>query len=291
MDIWIIRDGEKIGPIHDFEIRRKIESGEIDADTSAWHDGLDGWKKLPEIPIFSREFEKLEEKNTPSIEENDTEKPTAASPASPPPVPGVAAYGRRFWARWMDLTLYAGLWWIGLWASRQNVEAAMTSLWIILLLYIPWFIIEAMLIHYTGTTPGKWLMGLRVLNHDGSRLDLGAATRRSMRVMFTGVGFGWGLLAVFCQFLSLITARRLGGVALWDHLGNHRVVVSPLSPLRVALLAFIFITGLYLQAIVLYPYNLKAMNEDPQFQALLKKNPDFKEFFEKSQPWYLPKRH
>ena len=33
MDIWIIQDGEKTGPLHDCEIRRKIETGELPAST------------------------------------------------------------------------------------------------------------------------------------------------------------------------------------------------------------------------------------------------------------------
>ena len=57
MDIWIILDGEKIGPIHDFEIRRKIEAGELSATTPAWHEGLAAWKPLVEIELFTRAAE------------------------------------------------------------------------------------------------------------------------------------------------------------------------------------------------------------------------------------------
>ena len=36
MEIWIIRDGEKVGPIHDYDIRRKIETRELSRETMAW---------------------------------------------------------------------------------------------------------------------------------------------------------------------------------------------------------------------------------------------------------------
>ena len=59
MEIWYIRDGEKLGPFHDFEIRRKITAGELPPTTPAWHEGLGAWKPLEEIDIFKREFEAI----------------------------------------------------------------------------------------------------------------------------------------------------------------------------------------------------------------------------------------
>jgi uncharacterized RDD family membrane protein YckC len=271
MDLWIIRDGEKTGPVHDFEVRRKILSGDFTAETHAWHEGLDGWKPLSEIDLFRREFEE-----PPAAVETE---PTLVTPG-PPPLPQKPAYARRFWARWFDLTLYGGIWWICMWAARQNVEAALLNPWIMFLQFVPWFVIEALLIHHIGTTPGKWLLGLRVTNLDGSRLDLAASTRRALRVMFTGVGFGWGLLAVFCQTLSYVTAKRLG-TTLWDHTGGHRVLSASLNPFRVVALVFLFFGAIQLQAIVLYPTYVK---------LLIEQNPKLKPIFDNNPQWSLPAR-
>lgn len=278
MDIWIIRDGEKTGPIHDFEIRKKIENGELTADNSAWHEGLDSWKKLSEIPIFAREFEKPSSRRQ---EPAEFTPPLYFPPkTTPPPIPQPVAFGRRFWARWFDLTFYASIWWLCLWAARQNIEAALMNEWILLVQYVPWFIMEALLLHYVGNTPGKWLLGMKVVNTDGSRLDLAASTRRSLRVMFTGVGFCWPLLAVFCQALSYFTAKRLGAT-LWDHNGGHRVVSTPLNPFRLLTLIVLFFVAFYLQSIVLFPYSKK---------FLIESNPEFKEAFDQVNYWHLPKR-
>ncbi|RYD49048.1 MAG: RDD family protein [Verrucomicrobiaceae bacterium] len=157
----------------------------------------------------------------------------------------------------------------------------MLSQWVLFLQYVPWFILEALLIHYTGTTPGKWLLGLKVTNLDGSRLDLAASTRRSLRVMLLGVGFGWSILAVFCQTLSYFTAKRLGST-LWDHTGGHRVNAAPLNPLRLIPFIFIFFASIQLHALVLYPYYKK---------FAIEQNPKLKEFFERQPQWHLPKRH
>ncbi|RYD17810.1 MAG: RDD family protein [Verrucomicrobiaceae bacterium] len=279
MEIWIIRDGEKTGPFHDFEVRRRIEDGELTADNVAWHEGMDGWKPLSEIELFRREFEK---ETAPTA--SDHIQPEEASPSpltGPPPIPQQPLYGRRFWARWFDLAVYGGIWWFCLWAARQNVEAAWLNPWIMFFKFVPWFVLEALLIHYTGTTPGKWLLGMHVVNQDGSKLDLAASTRRSVRVMLTGVGFGWPLLALFCHTLSYFTAKRLG-TALWDYTGGHRVNAVPLNPLRLIPFVLVFFAALQLHALVLYPYMEK---------VALQQNPELKETLEKRPKWYLPKRH
>lgn len=271
MDIWIIRDGEKTGPIHDFEVRRKIEAGELPASTPAWHEGLATWKPLVEIDLFTREFKSAAASQPPPLPQMEPQMPAAAQPT---------CYLRRFWARWLDFSLYSGVWWLGIWIARQDVEAVLLNPWIMFLQYVPWFALESWLIHKYATTPGKWLLGMRVVNQDHSRLDLSAAIRRSLRVMFTGVGFGWSILALFCQALSLFTAKRLGNT-LWDYTGGHQVTVEPLKPLRLVTLVFLYAGALQLQMLVISPYIFKMAGD---------KYPAIKEEYQKSPPWHLPKR-
>lgn len=276
MEIWIIQDGEKKGPLHDFEVRRKIGEKEFTASTPAWHEGMEGWKTLGEMTIFLREFELAA---APPRAAKETPIPTLSSPA-PPPLPQQTHFVRRFWARWFDLTLYSGVWWLAMWFSGQNVGAVIVNPWIMFFQYVPWFVFETLLLHYRGTTPGKWLLGMRVANQDGSRMDLGQATRRSGRVLFAGIGFGWDLLALFCQTLSYFTARKLGQ-ALWDHTGGHRVLCNPLGPLRVGAFVCLFFVAAQMQAIVIFPHFKKYM---------IRGNPALQELFEKYPPWHLPER-
>ncbi len=279
MDIWIIRDGEKAGPIPDYEIRGKIEAGDLPASTPAWHDGMSGWRPLEEIELFRKEF--VNAPPPPPTEPAGVDPYTtpAADPA-PPPLPAATHFGRRFWARWFDMYLYTALWWFAMWASRQNIEAAMLNPWIMFFHYVPWFIFEAMLLHYSATTPGKWLLGLRVVNKDDSKLTLHESTRRSTRVLLTGVGFGWGILALFCQALSLFIARKLGA-ALWDHAGGHRVETAPLHPARLVGFIIIGFAALTLQFLVVSPYLWKYAAQE---------NPEAAKFFESYTPWHLPDR-
>ncbi|MDP3850680.1 MAG: RDD family protein [Luteolibacter sp.] len=276
MDIWIIQHGEKTGPLHDFEIRRKIEAGELPADTPAWHEGLTVWRPLVEIDLFSREFDRpIESHEKPgAIFGDDAQE----EPDGPPPPPVQPHLIRRFWARWFDLYLFAGVWWITMWAIGRDIGETLNNPWIILFQYIPWFILESVLLHRAGTTPGKWLLGLRVVNDDGSLLSLNEAIRRSGRVLFLGIGFGWGVLALICQIMAYFTTRRLGR-PLWDHAGGHRLASAPLSPLRLTAYVIGLFAALQLQLIVVAPFVMENMHKT--FPAL-------REHFEKNPPWHLP---
>jgi len=279
MVVWIIKDGEKVGPIHDFEIRRKITDGELPETTPAWHEGIGEWKPLIEIDLFKREFENVSPPEEISLSEIETTPQETGK--SPPPLPTEPVFIRRFWARWLDLTLYSAVWWLGMWAVGQDIGAALINPWIMFFHYMPWFALEAVLIQRFATTPGKWLLGLRVVNLDGSHLDLSASSRRCMRVLFTGVGFGFNYLAVFCQILSLVVSKRIGNT-LWDHSGGHQVIADPVRPERVAIVVLGYLVAIYLQFIVVLPYLVKDAGE---------KNPESKEFFEKLLPLSLPKRN
>lgn len=279
MDIWIIQDGVKKGPIHDFEIRAKIESGELSSDTPAWHEGLDSWRPLIEILLFAREFDRLlmaKEAEKAAEELLKSQPPPQATP-TPSAEPHLI---RRFWARWFDLYLFAGFWWFGMWALGRDIGGIMNNPWIILFHYIPWFALEAVLLHRYGTTPGKWLLGIKVTNDDGALLSLAESTRRAGRVFFLGIGFGWIPLALICHLISVLSTRRMGR-PLWDHAGGHSLKTTSLSPLRLVVYVFSLYAALQLQLIVLAPHLMKYMEETyPAMSEQIKKNP----------PWHLPVR-
>lgn len=255
MDIWIIQDGEKTGPIHDFEVRKKIEAGELEGGTPAWHEGLAAWKPLREIDLFHREFD-IPFENVRDFGEDLIDPPAAATSSATPPAVLPDAEGphsiRRFWARWFDLGLFSALWWIVMALVGRDITATLTNPWVILMHYVPWFVLEAFLIHRYGTTPGKWLLGLKVVNNDGSLLSLGAATHRSSRVLFLGIGFGWDIVCIICQIMSFFTARRLGR-PLWDHAAGHKVIASPLNPMPLISYIFAFFAAVMIKSIILFP--------------------------------------
>jgi uncharacterized RDD family membrane protein YckC len=262
MEVWIIQNGEKTGPFHDFDVRRKIESGELTADNPAWHEGQPAWLPLGEINLFSREFDLAPAWHEPHAVEEQT--------VTPPPLPAKPYSMRRFWARWFDLCLFSGVWWLAIWLAGRDIIAVLNHPWIMLLHYVPWFVLETLLIHRYGTTPGKWLLGLRVSNDNGSLPSLAEATRRSARVLFIGLGFGWLPLAVICQIMAWFTVRRIGR-PLWDHAGGHQVTAEPLHPLRLVSYVLTLFIALMLQAMVVFP---------SLWQEALRTSPELKQQWE-----------
>ena len=82
-------------------------------------------------------------------------------------------------------------------------------------LYLIWLPAEALLLSLFGTTPAKWLFGIRVAHPGGNLLYFAAALNRSFLVFVQGVGFGIPFVALFTQ---LFAYRRLTktGTTLWD---------------------------------------------------------------------------
>jgi uncharacterized RDD family membrane protein YckC len=280
MDIWLIKDGERSGPFHDYEIRRKIGAGDLEASSPAWHEGLPEWTTLSEIALFREEF----------IKKPEPEEPPA--PSVPPPLPVAPPVTvekprifRRFWARWFDIYLYVGVWWFLMWLTGRNIESLFTNPMVAMTRLIPWFVIETLLIHRFGTTPGKWLLGLKVTNLDGSKLSLGQSTRRALRVYFIGIGFAIPYVMLFCMALSAFTARRIGA-PVWDHAGSHAVTSKPLSPWKLLTLIFAFFGALQLQFGVISPVVMKMMAKDLNSEE----GKPLKELLERNPPWSLPRR-
>lgn len=261
MDIWIIQDGEKTGPIHDFEIRRRIEQGELPADTPAWHEGLGTWQPLRSLAIFEHEFRR------PAVDDEAMPTPAPApAPASPPPLPMPAFIFRRFLARWFDLHLYSAFWWLALALSGRDLKALMSDPWLAMLHYIPWFALEAFLIHRFATTPGKWLLDLSVRNPDGRNLNLSESIRRASRVMFFGIGLGWYLLSLICQVMAFVTTRKFGK-SLWDQSGGHLVTGLSFHAAKLVCFVLVFAASFLLQILVLLPHFLDQAEEaNPQYK-------------------------
>lgn len=272
MEIWLIQHGEKVGPFQDFEVRSRIQSGQLGKDDFAWHHGLAHWVRLGEIGIFHHDF--AAKSDLPE----GLEKPEIAQPNKQMIASGKLHLLRRFWARWLDMSIYAAAWWLLMYAIRSDIGAMITDLWVVINLFIPWFALEAWLLHRFGTTPGKWLLGIRVLNENDSNMSLKESIWRTLRVMIAGVGFGWGMLAILCQVMSWFTARRLGK-PIWDHMGQHKVVVRPLGVIRVIFVVIIFFISLQLQVAVRGPHEQK---------LILEQYPEMAEFLERGKVWHLP---
>lgn len=255
---WLIRDGEKTGPFSLGEIARRIRAGELTAADPAWRGGMSSWMPLGQIAELRGVFE---EDKTHGLEPDHADPYLHPTSTGPPPLPRTNPIYRRFWARWLDIQTYNALWWLAFSAAGQDIKSFYLSPWLALVQLVPWFLIEAACLHLFATTPGKALLGLRVVNRDGSRLSLGSSLRRSFRVLVMGIGFGWSLLCPVCQAMAWFTVRRTGG-ALWDLPGGQKVEARPVSAWRIAACAVLFVAVMQILGMVLSPVIVELMGND-----------------------------
>lgn len=130
--------------------------------------------------------------------------------------------------------------------SQQPEWVAMAIL--LFLSLVVWHLVEALLLHVFGTTPGKWLFGVRVRADGGGHLPLGASLGRSVFVYVLGAGlyqFPFFLIAMGYGFYRLVTR----GATLWDEQMRVRVEHSPPSPGRIFLAVAAFFALLILQSL------------------------------------------
>lgn len=97
---------------------------------------------------------------------------------------------RRYFARGLDISLYELIFeavlylGFGMHPLNENVRT------IVLLIagVVMTLLLEPLLLHFFGTTPGKCLFGIFIEDNDGKRLSLSLARERTKGVLFSGEG-------------------------------------------------------------------------------------------------------
>ena len=244
MEFWVVRDGEKEGPMLDFDLRSRIRSGEVKAEQKVWYSDLDEWTPIGEVELFANEFAVMmvtEENVEGYLSKLDEEEPAMPKP---PPIPTELHIWRRFGARWFDYLAYMSVIFSVVLLFDLDLAGMRQSLLYPIVIVLPWIFIESALLHFWGTTPGKWLSGLQVRGPNQSKLTAGGAMLRTIRVMILGMGFGQPLLLPICQMLALWFALKKK-IVLWDTsvgIRMERVKNTPQKWVALGVGLFLFLT-------------------------------------------------
>ncbi len=237
MEVWIAEGGEKRGPFETYQVRERIEEGDLSGDELAWHKDQDGWVKIREMDVFRSGFEKSREE---------------ISRALPPPLPDQPFPFLRFFARWFDVSLYLLMVFSMVRYTGHSLPDAAGGAFLYLY-FLPFVFLEAAFLHLTKTSPGKFLLGLRVVSPEEQALSLHEALVRSLRAYILGLGlmvhpFLTGICHVYCLWYLM-----RGNGAPWDTAIKTRV--RGVGPFRfpVVVFAILFIIILALLVLVLMP--------------------------------------
>ncbi|MGJ8696219.1 MAG: RDD family protein [Verrucomicrobiaceae bacterium] len=255
MQFWYIEDGEKKGPLEDYDFRELIRNKEVTGETRVWYEGADGWQPAKEVDLIRGEFER----SVPEV-------------PKPPPLPtrmGAGEMWSRLGARWFDIWLYQFFILLILRAGgipmllSPDVEI---SGWVIAVHFVPALLVEGILLHLFGTTAGKWIFRLSLEDGKGNRLGLGASVMRSMRVWVLGVGMKQPLLIVLGHLLALWAVRK-HGAPFWDLVLKYRVKMGVLSGGRIGIAVTALVLILAANVVVVWP-EVKPMWDEAWNEAM-----------------------
>ena len=238
MDVYVMKDGQRRGPYQPFRLTEMLEDGELTPLDIVWHEGMENW-----LPLQDAESLRvvLRKSTPPPVPETD-------DPALPPPLPDKVAPveltlallrqrrglgWRRFFARQIDHTLAIAI------TAVVATSFGWTDMWMI---YLPdsllfvlapallWIVPEAVLLSLWGTTPGRLVLGLKVLDVNGTPPAFGSALKRSVLVWAGGFGFGLPILAILpvAQWMYAFRHFQRSGDTLWDRSAGTSVTGSRL---------------------------------------------------------------
>lgn len=262
MEIYVLKEGARRGPFLPFKLRELLEDKEFLPSDPGWMEGMEKWAPLSSIEALENWMPRDSSlpPRLPSPEEWEEKiaaQEKSESRAAPLADPDENNSRRsRAWLRWLA-RIVDGIWWFLL-VWTVAVASGWLGLWhvifagYVLLIgtAVAWIPVESYLLSRFATTPGKWLLGIRVTDDVGQPLGFVPALKRSLLVLVTGRGFGLpaGELIPVLQFsMSWILYRRTG-TTLWDRAAVSQVAHAPanFAGIAVALLTLLGWAGLVL---------------------------------------------
>ena len=142
---------------------------------------------------------------------------------------------RRFFARNIDLSLYAVLWSIIAYlALHWNITG-----WTVrnaIIGYALMMLIEPFMLNLFGTTPGKAIFGILIKNAEGQNLTLSQGYRRIWGVFGRGYGYGIPIYSIIRNYKSY-AACEVNDFMEWDYDAysgekNQYTISTRMFPLR-----------------------------------------------------------
>lgn len=224
MDVWIGKDGERLGPYAEADVREGIRNGRFSRDDLGWYDGLADWQPL--AVLFSDEHSTPRSTSAapPMPSSTSSQAPVAAAASLENP----ASFGQRVGAWIIDYLillvpstfiavamgareaytqlmaqLQSG---VEMSAAVMHYSEAMRAASVITFIvgFIYYVLFEA---SAWQATPGKRLLRLRVCDMRGVRLGLGrSAARNAVRLTNLIIV----LIPFVCYMAAGFTQRRQG---------------------------------------------------------------------------------
>ena len=169
-------------------------------------------------------------------------RPDAKADRKPPmSFPSMPGWLVRFLARSVDGVIFASM--LGYIEAFRLFQHPVVG-WPIYIFAgtLLWAFVEANLLSSIGTTPGKWLLGIRVITHQGNKPVLLEAFKRSMGVWWYGLGAGCAPLMPLMMVVNCVRVMK-NHPTTWDRKGRFIVTLRPRGYLKTSVSLAIVIAG------------------------------------------------
>jgi uncharacterized RDD family membrane protein YckC len=155
--------------------------------------------------------------------------------------PSMPAWLTRFLARIVDGIIFASM--LGYIEAFRLFQHPVAG-WLIFVFAasLLWAFVEANLLSSIGTTPGKWLLGIRVINQQGNMPVLLEAFKRSIGVWWYGLGAGCVPLMPVTMAVNCVRLMRNRPMR-WDRSGYFVVIFSPRGNLKMSCALAVVVLG------------------------------------------------
>lgn len=142
--------------------------------------------------------------------------------------PILASANRRIVARWLDAMILGA---IGgfilalIWAILFGIseELAENPFFNVLLTFIGMMLLDIPCTKVWGRTPGKFLLGIKVVSSTEPPISWSQASKRSVLLWVRGLCFGIPLLLLVTSAVAMRKVAK-NGVSSWDTLSNTKVI-------------------------------------------------------------------
>jgi len=192
---WYSIDGSKNGPVSTEVLKTLLVDSKITPASMVWREGLDAWVALSEVEALRPLLQSLPPEPPPI--NPDERGHLAALPLAGP--------WRRFFARIVDMWILGII--LGLLSGYAiATQSTAFALWIqkpgseyVFGWFLAPFILatEAAIFALFGTTPGKAMLGVKMINMDGQKITGKQYLKRQIGVYWYGLGTAFPFVPLF----------------------------------------------------------------------------------------------
>jgi len=177
-----------------------------------------------------------------TYENNSSAAANGYAPSGPQVRPWV-----RYWARMIDICLFAGLFGFVCGVACPSVLEVPDVFFNVINLLLLIFV-EPLLLSTWGTTPGKALLKVRLRKKNGEKVTYEEGLLRSVKVCWRGLGLGIPIVALFTQITAYNSLNKTG-ITSWDKDGNTQITHQSISWWRA--ITAVLLLGVFLVLILI----------------------------------------